>query len=225
MATLLVSAAALWVGVDWRLVVVAMMGLRAPWLLLAGALTWGVVAVVRRRSNRPGAESEAAFHTAVASEIRGGGSLRFAIRDAATAVPALDLGSAVRYLAAGAPAPAVAARLGAGLPSTGRVTAAAIELAAASGARAASVFEVLAERAAFEAELVREQRALTAQARLSALVVGGGPLLFCFALLVTGRARVLLDHGTVGIAAGIVGLGLELAGLATVALLMRGARA
>ena len=225
MAALVVSAAALLVGIDWRLVTLAMVGFRFPWMLLAGALAWGVVSAMRRRRGRAGPEAEAAFHTAVASELRGGGSLRFALRDAAADVPALDLSGAVRYLAAGAPAGAVAVRLAAGLPSTGRAAAAAMELAAASGARAASVFEVLAERAAFEAELAREQQALTSQARLSALIVGGGPLLFGVGLLATGRAGVLLDHGAAGIAAGVIGLGLELAGLLAVALLMRRAGA
>ncbi len=110
------------------------------------------------------------------------------------------------------------------LPVTGVPAAAAVELSATTGGRAAASFDALAERAAFEAELRREQRIFTAQARLSALVVGGGPLLVAAALLASGRARVLLDHGAPGITAGVVGLGLEIAGLVVVALLLRSHR-
>ena len=222
MSIFVMAAAALVAGADWRVVSVGVVAMVAPWSLLV--LAGGVAihgALTGRNRIGPPAAAEGALHTAMASELRGGASLRGALSSAAADAPGIDLRRAVRYAAAGADIAKVAEALEECLPVTGVSAAAAIQLSAGSGARAASAFDALADRAAFEASVAREHRALTAQARLSALVVGGGPLVVAAVLLVTGRARVLIDHGAVGITAGLVGLGLELAGVAVVIALLR----
>ena len=98
---------------------------------------------------------------------------------------------------------------------------AALELSAWSGARAAVVFERLAERAAEAAELLREQRTATAQARLSAWVVGLAPLVFTTLLLAAGGAQSLGRVGNAGYVIMAIGVGLELAGLIVVAVILR----
>ena len=221
MVALVVGGVALGFGVDWRIVAAGLVMVVVPPFGVVAGLLLAVVWAVRRRVPLPGPAVEAAFRTAVAAELRGGASLRGALRDAAAATPDVDLASAVRLAGVGADMTRVAEALGPVLPVTGRAASVAIELSAQSGARAASLFDALAERAVFEAEMSREQRAVTAQARLSAVVVGAGPLLFGVVLLATGRGQVLLQHGTAGIIAGGVGVGLQVAGLLIVVLVLR----
>lgn len=209
-------------GVDWRIVALAVIVAWQPWLVLCFALVWAVAAAVRRRRvTRVSPSAEVAFCNALAAELRGGASLRSGLEDAARRAPEIHLGRAVRQLRAGVPIEHVAADIETSLPTNGVLAGAAVRLVARTGARAADTFDALAERAAFGAELARERRTLTAQARLSALVVGGGPLLFALFLLVSGRARTLWEHGAVGIGIGVAGLGLEVLGLVAVVLVLR----
>lgn len=199
--------------------------------LLCAALIVAVVPRLRarcwpiawRRSERPGPGDEVALLNGLAAELRAGTSLRMALVAGAERAPQLDLGRAVRAAAAGRPMSDVAAELTGALPSTGRFVAAAFRLTASSGGRAASVFEELALRAAEAGELSRERRALTAQARLSAFVVGGAPVAMVIVLLITGGAQALVAAGPVGHVMAAIGVGLELAGLAVVALVLRNA--
>lgn len=218
----LVVAAALVVGVPWPVVGLAIAASWRPWLVLVAATAWAIWAAYRRRTARESTpDQEVAFCAAVAAELRAGASLRMALVDAAARVPQLDLAAPTRRARAGLPIDDVAAPLGDALPLNGKLAAAALRIAADTGGKAASVFDGLAARAAFAAELAREQRAVTAQARLSALVVGGAPLLFGMLLLATGRAGTLLEHGGIGIGIAVVGFALEAAGIAAVALVLR----
>lgn len=179
-----------------------------------------------RRGEHPGPGDEVALLNGLAAELRAGASLRMALIAGAQRAPLLDLGRAVRSATAGQPMSEVAAELERALRSNGRLVAAAIRLTAMSGGRAAAVFEELALRAAEAGELSRERRALTAQARLSALVVAGAPVVMLGLLMITGRAQVLLEAGTVGYIIAGVGSGLVLAGLVAVfGLLYRAERA
>ena len=168
--------------------------------------------------------SEASFFHAMASELRSGSSLRLALGGAAARQPGLGLDLAVRNAAAGQPAEFVAAELSSRLPQNGRLAGAAFELASHTGAQAADVFETLASGAAEFDELARERATLTAQARLSAAVVGGLPVLLIVGLVVTGRASLLLESGFVGWALVAVGLTLEITGVATVVFMLWRAR-
>jgi tight adherence protein B len=189
-----------------------------PWLILAGAPVWAAVEHRRRRDLRPGPDDEAAFLRSLAAELDGGASLRVALAVAADRAPRLDLAEAARLATAGLPAERVAASVEAALPVNGRLTSAAWLLAASSGAPAAAVAQSLAVLAADEGALRRERRALTAQARASAWVVGALPAVLLAAMVAGGRLSVSDPSLTPVL---VVGLGLQVAGVAAVVWMLR----
>jgi tight adherence protein B len=202
------------------LVVVAVAALafwRPLWLLGAAGL-WAVLA--RRRRRRAGPGDEADFLQGLAAELGAGAALRSAVVAAAARAPALDLGRACRLAGAGLPAEQVGEALQRALPVNGRLAAAAFRLASATGGRVAGLFHSLAGRAAEVGRLERERRALTAQARASAWVVGSLPVALLVMLAATGRAGALLGSG-VGPVVLALGLGLEATGLTVVWLMVR----
>jgi tight adherence protein B len=219
--TAVLLAAGLALGIHPAVVALAALASIEPRVVLAGAVAWGFIAAVRRRKRRITPDDEAAYFRALSAELRAGASLRGALGEALHRVPALSLGPAVRYAEAGMPMSEIAEAVETQFPENGRLAAAAFRLSDWSGARVAEAFEGLAERAAASAELVRERKAATAQARLSALVVGIAPVAFATLLLVTGRGSGLIAHGTIGILVLGTGLVLELIGLVVVALIMR----
>jgi Flp pilus assembly protein TadB len=81
-----------------------------------------------------------------------------------------------------------------------------------AGGRAAAIFAGLADRATREAALRREQRALTAQVRASALIIGSLPIV---SLPAGGwsRTRLLLDAGPGGIGLALAGLAMQALGV------------
>lgn len=217
----LLLAAGLVVGAPFWVVLAGAVAVLQPALGLVGVAVGVAVALFRRfTERRSGAGGETAFFNAMAAELRAGASLRIALGAAASRAPELGLESAGRRAAAGQPALAVADELVRVLPRNGRLAGAAFSLAAETGARAADVFETLAQRSANLDDLARERSTLTAQARLSALVVGGAPVALLVALVATGRARALLEAGPVGWGIALVGGALELAGLAVVAFML-----
>ena len=202
-------------------VVIALVALTVvePRLVLAGAAAWALFNVVRRRRTSS-ADIEATFLRALTAELRGGSSLRLALADAATRVP-LDLEPAARLAKAGMPMDLVANELSNRLAHNAVAVGAAFELSAWSGARTAAVFEGLADRATEVAELEREKAVATAQARFSAWVVGLAPLVFTGLLLGGGGFGSLRSAGDAGFFVIGLGLALEVAGLAVVALILR----
>lgn len=192
----------------------------SPEGLLAAAVVWAAVHARRRareRRARPGAEAQ--FLRGVAAEVEAGASVREAVLAAADRSPELGLDTAVRLAAAGRPASDVAEQLGAALAHNGRVAAAAYRMVAETGARAGPVFSGLAVRAAHLGELERTRRVLTTQARLSAWVVGGLPIVVTGLLMVTGRGPVL--EGPSGVIT-VVGALLIVVGAVVVWLMVRG---
>ena len=219
MAMLLAAGLAL--GIHPAVVALAALSAIEPRFVLVGAAVWGIVAAIRRRKSRITPDDEATYFRALSAELRSGASLRGAIGEALHRVPALSLGPAVRYAEAGMPMSEIADAVESRFPENGRLAAAAFRLSDWSGARVADTFEGLAERAAASAELVRERKAATAQARLSALVIGIAPVAFAALLFATGRGSGLMAHGTIG---GVVlgaGVALELTGLIVIAMIMR----
>jgi Flp pilus assembly CpaF family ATPase len=81
--------------------------------------------------------------------------------------------------------------------------------------------ESLAAMATEAAEMRRDQRAATTQARLSAWVVGLAPLVFTGLVLAGGGVGSLGAAGGVGVLVIAAGVALEIAGLAAVALIIR----
>jgi tight adherence protein B len=193
-----------------------------PWWLLAAAACWALTA--RRRRARARADDEADFLRGLAAELAAGASLRMSVLAAAGRVPILNLSSACRLAAAGLPADQVGAALQEALPVNGRLAAAAFRLASTTGGRVGGLMAALATRAAEEGRLERERRALTAQARASAWLVGSLPVLLLAALAGTGRMGHLV--GTPGgVAILAVGVVLEGAGVVAVWLMVgRGRR-
>ncbi len=155
---------------------------------------------------------EQQFYASVASELMAGASLRTAVADSAR--PHDDsvmarVGAAAR---SGASLDAVADILSE-LPVNGMAAAAAIRVADRAGAAAAPVFARLADRTAARAEVERQRRTLTTQARLSAAVVGALPLMW-LAFGGIGRIAALIQQGGAPVAA--LGLTMETVGVALI---------
>ena len=214
MIAVVLMAGAIALGSHWGLIGIIALAVWRPWWFLIGVAGWAVVHRLRARSNA-GSGDEADLLRGISAELAAGASLRSAVVAAADRAPALDLRPAVRLARAGFPASRIGDVLAAALPRNGRLVAAAFRLAATTGGRAAGVMTTLAARADDVGALTRERRALTAQARLSAWVVGGAPLLLLVVLGVTGRLSGLLGDPMGRVVLG-VGVLLELAGAAVV---------
>jgi Flp pilus assembly protein TadB len=188
-----------------------------PAIPLLAAAAWAVRGLLERRATDPTPGEEASFLRGVAAEVRSGASLRVAVREAAGRVPEIDLRQAVRRADAGAEAEAIGDLVAAALPINGRLAGAAFRLSSRSGSSAAALFDALAARAAEAADLAGERRAATAQARFSAAVVGLAPVAFTLLLVVLGKGPELSGAG---LAMAVVGIGLELAGLAAIGFIL-----
>jgi tight adherence protein B len=221
MLTALLLAGGLVLRISPVVIAVAALAAIEPRLVLAGAAVWAVVTALRRRTTRTAPDDEATLFRAMAAELRSGASLRSALTEASHRVPQMELDRSVRCAAAGMPMTDVAEAIEMQLPGNGRLAAAAFRLSDWSGARVADTFEGLAEKAAATAEMARERKAATAQARLSALIVGVAPLVFTLILVATGRGAGLVAHGGLGWLVLGMGLGLETAGLIIVAAIVR----
>jgi Flp pilus assembly protein TadB len=185
-----------------------------PWWFLVGVAAWAGYQHLRRLRSRP--DDEAQFLLGLASELRAGASLRSALSEASARVPELDLKGPVRRAVAGRPMAEVAGSLTAALPVNGRLASAAVTIASATGAGGAGMFTDLALRATRHADLGRERRALTAQARLTALLIGLAPLAVLGLMAVTGRLDSISRAGGIGPLVLAAGLCLEVAGIAVV---------
>ncbi|MGH8934985.1 MAG: type II secretion system F family protein [Acidimicrobiia bacterium] len=214
MLTTLALGLALLAGAHPLVVGVVALALVRPGWFLTAAMGWGLVWhwQARRRTRSP-VGAEAAFLQGMAAELGAGASLRAALESAATRAPELPLAKAVRLARAGRPAAEVAGGLAEALPENGPMAGLAFRTAASTGAKAGAVLAGLALRAAEEDELARERRALTAQARLSAWLVGGAALAVPIVLVATERAELLVESGRAGLVLLAAGLGLELLGV------------
>jgi tight adherence protein B len=193
-------------GAPWQAVAALALAVIHPLWFIVGAAGWAVWS--RRRRTTAGPDDEAAFLRGLAAELAAGASLRGGVIAAARRAPSLDVERAVRLCAAGRPADEIGAVLGDALPVNGTAAAAAFRLATRTGGSAAAVVEGLAERAEAMGRLSRERSALTAQARLSAWVVGGVPVVLIALGLLTGVGPGAGDLGPGGVALVAVGLGL-----------------
>jgi tight adherence protein B len=218
MLTALLLATAIAAGVHPAAVGVAALAVVEPRLVMVIAAGWGLRSYRTRRRGHS-SDTEAAFLRALAAELRAGASLRLGLAEASLGAP-LGLERASRLARSGMPMDRIAPLLQQRLAFNGVTTAAALELSSSSGARAAAVFDGLADRATEAADLYREQRAATTQARLSAWVVGLAPLGFTGLILAGGGLESISAAGGVGVLVIAAGVTLEIAGLAVVALIL-----
>lgn len=157
------------------------------------------------------------YFEAVASELRRGASLRWAL---SAPLPESRL---ARLAMTGQPLALVAAELDAEFDGVDDLFMPGVLLAGRTGAPAASLFGQLADRARITLQLRRLRRTLTAQARLSAAVVGLIPLGIGVLLTTFNSSGSLTAPGPARIAV-LSGLALQCTGLVVIALLLRANR-
>jgi len=209
-----ILAAALGLGVDWRVVGVLAIALFAPFLAALG------IGIHVLRSRGVPESLDAKFCHAVAGELRSGSSLRHAVAESARA---LDLEEVASGLDAGRAWDQVLPVLVSRLPGLGAELAMVIESLWRSGADAAYLFDELGDIALARIEVGNEVRVATSSARASTAVLVALPLLYLAYMAQTGRIAGLFSHpGTAGLAA--VGLSLAVAGLGISFFIVRSAR-
>ena len=203
---LIATALALLIASGAPAVVVAIVALAVmePIWFLAAVAVWAGAARWRSRPRRS-ADIEADLLRGMAAELEAGSSLRAALVAAARRVPVLPLAPAVRMAQAGRPFGEVAELLAPVLPVNGVRVGAALRLAGETGARAADTFSKLAALAAAAAAASREERALTAQARFSAGLIAGAPVVLIAASALAGRA--LPESWMLAAGGGLLGTG------------------
>lgn len=219
MVTAVVLAGTIVLGAQARWVALAALALWHPMIFVVVAAAMTGHAALGRRRRAAGPESEARFLEVVSTELGAGRSLRLAVVAAAEAVPEVDGSHAARLAVAGWPADRVGGELARALQLNGATAGAAFSMAARTGASVRTVFATLAGLARERAEAARERRASTAQARLSAWLVGGAPLALVALSLALGGTDLLATPA--GVAIAVIGLGLELAGAVTVWWMLR----
>ena len=184
-----------------------------PEWFLMGAAGWGAWHAWKRSvAQRQLPAQEAAFLSGVAAELEAGASLSHALAAAADRAPRLDLRQVVRRAGVGRPPGELGTQLREALPVNGPVAAGAFNLTATAGTAGAEVFTALAVRAIDAAALARERRALTAQGRLSAWLVGGVPAAATVGMTILGHGPMLDGPGAL-----VTGVGLALIGTGGVA--------
>jgi Flp pilus assembly protein TadB len=151
----------------------------------------------------------------IAAELRAGQSLRHAVATGAreSGVPGWEQVEA-RSLA-GLPIEDVGLAFGDSGVDASRLRAV-FAIAASTGGEASVVFDALSASMRQRAMLDRERRMATAQARFSAGVIAGGPLLVLVVLFLTGALGRLLSGGGAGAAVVVVGTALEVVGVGVV---------
>ncbi|MCH7668009.1 MAG: type II secretion system F family protein [Acidobacteria bacterium] len=207
-AFLLVAGAPWWVGI------VVGAWLVSPLLAGAGLAVGLGYAAVQRTKAQPKRRLLMCVDI-VSAELRSGRSLRHAF-----ATGARDSGVAGwQRVEARALAGLPIGDVGAALTDTGRDgerVRAVLAIADSTGGEAALIFEGLADTMRGRESLDRERRMATAQARFSAGVIAGGPLVALVWLLLTGALGRLLSGGGIGAGVVVVGTALEILGVGLV---------
>jgi len=173
----------------------------------------GALVLARSRRERAFAAGLPAALEQVAAELRGGGTVAAAVDRLAAAdgAVAADLRRVHGRTQLGLPLAEALASWPAEHDAPGvRAAAGALAVATTMGGRAADAIDGLASSLRHRLDAVAEARSLSAQARLSAVVVGAAPLGYlAFAALVDPGAVTALVSTGVGRVCLVVGLGLE----------------
>jgi tight adherence protein B len=205
-----------WIGGSVVLVVVLVVGGPMPAALVAGATAVVPVLALRARRGQGPARVEAALPAALeamARALRSGGSMRQAVEEAATATPgplAAELRLVSAQAARGAPLVTALEGLGERQPLPGvRLAVAALCLGVETGGAQARAVDGVASTLRDRLGVVAEVRALSAQARLSAVIIGLAPVGFgAFAAATDPRTATFVFHTVPGLV--LLGLGLAL---------------
>ncbi|MGQ0824859.1 MAG: type II secretion system F family protein [Actinomycetota bacterium] len=202
----------------------------APPAALAGVVAVGAAGPIalralRHRRNRLAAAAVPDVVERVASELRAGGTVATAlarlVHDDHPLAPDLARLDTRLRLGASLPAALSAWRRERDAPGVG-VTAGALAMATTAGGRCADALEHVAESLRDRLGIVAETRALSAQARASAFVVGLGPLGYLlWTALVDRHAVGALVGTTPGRVCLVVGLALEGTGAWWMRLILR----
>jgi len=211
----MILAAVAWTGYSVLPLVVGVVALYNPLPALALVAVW---VIHHRYLSMPGPspDDEARFLAGIVSEARGGASPRQAVIRVAERDQMIQAGAAVRAATLGLESAVLSQALSHALPLNGRLAGAAWAISNEVGAPFAPVMGALADRASRRGRLQRERRGLTAQARATAWIVAGIPLVLVALLAITGR--ITLDHSW-SIAG--VGIGLQMLGIGIVAAMLR----
>ena len=179
-------------------------------LALAG---WVLAGTPRSRSASPSPPRPVDRFEAVSAELRRGASLRVALASTAP-------GSRMARLAlSGQPMEAVVGELAELWNVDDALLRPGTLLAAIGGAPAAELFDRLADRARAATRLAHRRVVLTAQARMSAVIVGLLPLVIGLLVLATRSGELLTTPAARWAVA--LGMSLHLAGVASVAWFLR----
>lgn len=170
--------------------------------------------LARDRCDRRASEALPGALEEVARELRGGGTLHGAIAHLARRPGplAVDLARVVRRSELGGGSAEALTAWARERPIAGvRTVAGALRVVGAVGGRAAGALDGLAASLRERAATMAEARALSSQARLSAVVVGGAPIGYLvFSAMVDRRAIDVLTGTWVGRACLVAGLALEI---------------
>ncbi|HWC11900.1 MAG TPA: type II secretion system F family protein [Acidimicrobiales bacterium] len=208
-----------WIAGGLSLAVVLVVGGPLPTALVVGAVALGPVLALRARRGRGAARLEAALPAALeamARSLRSGASVRQAVGEAAAATPeplAGELRLVSAQAARGAPLVAALEELARRQPRPGvRLAVAALCLGIETGGAQARAVDGVAATLRDRLAVAAEVRALSAQARLSAVIIGIAPLGFgAFAAATDPRTSTFLFHTVPGLL--LLTLGLALDGL------------
>lgn len=205
-------------GLDWRLAGLLATAILQPWLV--AVLLMGLIVVDARRVRRQtgGCSEEAHVLLGVAGELRAGQGVRAAMAEAGRRTSRLDFRAVRRLVASGAPLERIATEVAQAMPVHGALAASALRVADRTGGRVAEVFDSTAALALEEDEIHQERRAATAQARASAVIVVGIPVLVVAYRMLSGDLARSLSSSPVS--AFLTMFGMALLGLGIVVMMV-----
>ena len=205
-------------GMDWRLAGLLATAILQPWLVAVVLMGLIVVDARRLRKQAGGCSEEAHVLLGVAGELRAGQGVRAAVAEAGRRTARLDFRAVRRLVASGASLERISGAVAQAMPVHGSLAAAALRVADRTGGRVAEVFESAAALALEEDELHQERRAATAQARASAVIVVGIPVLVVVYRMLSGDLAAGLSASP--ISAFLTMLGMTLLGLGIVVMMV-----
>lgn len=208
-------------GMDWRRAALLAAAVVQPWLVAVFLMGLVLVDARRVRRGRAGCSEEAQVLLGMAGELRAGQGVRAAIAAAGGRSSRLDFHGVRRLVASGASLDRISGAVTQAMPIHGSLAAAALSVADRTGGKVAEIFDFTAQLAVEEDELRQERRAATAQARTSAVVVVGIPVLVIVYRAISGGLAQTLRAGAVSAFLTIAGVTLLGLGISVMLILIK----